>query len=72
MGMEEDTKAFLLRIVNTLSYVLIWMILNLFLGIYKNMAFFEDRPGWKNYLFYSIFLVSLFFLLKYLKRKWEL
>jgi hypothetical protein len=72
MGMEEDTREFLLRIVNTLSFVLIWMILNLFLGIYKNMAFFEHRPGWKNYLFYAIFLVSLFFLLKYLKRKWEL
>ena len=70
--MEDDTKAFLIRIMQTISIVLLWMMVNVFLGIYKNYAFFEERPGWTNYLFYGFFLVSLVILLIHLKRKWKL
>jgi hypothetical protein len=72
MGMEEDTKAFLIRILQTVSIVLLWMMINVFVGIYKNYAFFEDRPDWKNYLYYAFFLISLSALIIHLKRKWKL
>jgi hypothetical protein len=72
MGMEEDTRAFLIRILQTVSIVLLWMMINTFLGLYKNYGFFEDRPGWKNYLFYAFFIISLVVLLIHLKRKWRL
>lgn len=72
MGMEDDTKAFLVRIMQTVSIVLLWMMVNVFIGIYKNYAFFEDRPDWKNYLYYVFFLASLTALIIHLKRKWKL
>lgn len=72
MGMEDETKAFLIRILQTVSIVLLWMMINTFLGLYKNYAFFEDRPGWMNYLYYTFFLISLAALLIHLKRKWKL
>ena len=72
MGMEDDTKAFLVRIMQTVSIVLLWMMVNVFIGIYKNYAFFEDRPDWKNYLYYFFFLASLTALIIHLKRKWKL
>lgn len=72
MGMEDDTKAFLIRILQTVSIVLLWMMLNVFIGIYKNYAFFEDNPDWTNYLYYAFFLISLTALLIHLKRKWKL
>ena len=72
MGMEDDTKAFLVRIMQTVSIVLVWMMVNVFIGIYKNYAFFEDRPDWKNYLYYVFFLASLTALIIHLKRKWKL
>ncbi|MEO6537685.1 MAG: hypothetical protein ABIT07_01740 [Ferruginibacter sp.] len=71
MGMEDDTRGFLILIVNTIATVLIWMIANVLVGIYFNLAFFEDRPGWKNVVYYLGFLVSLFLLIRYLRRKWK-
>jgi hypothetical protein len=72
MGMEDDTRKFLILILNTISLVFIWMMLNVLAGIYFGLAFFEGTPGWKNYIYYLLFLSSLFFLVRYLARKWKL
>ncbi len=72
MGMEDDTRAFLVRIMQTVSIVLLWMMVNVFIGIYKNYAFFEDHPNWTNYVYYTFFLTSLAALIVHLKRKWKL
>ena len=70
--MEDEPKKLLILIVNTIALVLLWMIINVLVGIYWGLGFFEGQPGWKNYLYYVCLLGSLFFLLKYLKRKWDL
>lgn len=70
--MEDDTRGFLILIVNTIAIVLLWMIANVLVGIYLNFAFFEDKPTWKNIIYYIAFLVSLFILIRYLRRKWKL
>ena len=72
MGMEDDTRGFLIKIVNTVSIVLLWMLINVFIGIYKNYAFFEGSPDWTNYLYYFFFLASLIVLIIHLKRRWKL
>ena len=70
--MEENTREFLVRIVNTIAMVLLWMMVNVFIGIYLNYAFFEDQPSWKNYIYYVFFIASFIFLVRHLKRKWKL
>lgn len=70
--MEEETRAFLILIANTISLVLLWMMLNVFVGIYWGFGFFEISPDWKNWLFYGWFVISFFFLLRHLKKKWKL
>lgn len=70
--MEDDTRKFLVLIINTISLVFIWMAINVLAGIYFELGFFDDRPGWKNYVYYACFLVSLFLLIRYLMRKWKL
>lgn len=72
MGMEDETKAFLVKIMQTISLVLLWMLVNVFIGIYKNYAFFDYRPNWANYLYYAFFLISLVSLLIHLRHKWKL
>lgn len=72
MGMEEETRVFLTKILQTISIVLLWMMINVFVGIYKGLAFFEDKPDWANYLYYAGFLISLVALIVHLKRKWKL
>ena len=72
MGIESETREFLIRIVQTISIVLLWMLVNVFIGIYKGYAFFEDYPGWPNYLFYIFFLGGLVALIIHLRRKWKI
>lgn len=72
MGMEDETRTFLVRIMQTLSIVLLWMMIHVFVGIYKGYAFFDTKPDWTNYLYYVFFLASLIVLIIHLKRKWKL
>lgn len=69
--MEDETRDFLVLIVNTIAWVLIWMVFQVFIGIYFGLAFFDGTPSWKNVLYYIFFLGSLFFILKKIKRKWN-
>lgn len=72
MGMEDETREFLVRIINTVAIVLVWMMVNVFIGIYKGYGFFEDTPGWKNYCYYVFLLISFVALILHLKSKWKM
>jgi len=72
MSMENETRDFLVLIVNTISKVLLWMMINTFIGIYFGFAFFEETPSWQNIVFYIWFISSITFLFLHLKKKWEL
>ncbi len=70
--MDEETSAFLLLIVNTIARVLLWMLLQVLIGIYLGYAFYEGQPVWQNFAYYCFFLISLVVLIKYLKAKWKI
>ncbi len=72
MGMEDDTRAFLVLIVNTIAWVLLWMIANVTVGIYLGYGFFEGSPSWKNIVYYILSIASFIFLIRRIKRKWDL
>ncbi|MBU3713712.1 MAG: hypothetical protein FGM46_02050 [Ferruginibacter sp.] len=70
--MEDETRAFLVLIANTISKVLLWMMANVFFGIYMGWGFFEISPDWKNWLYYFLFGASFVLLFWHLKRKWKI
>lgn len=70
--MEPEVKNFLSRIATSLSVGLLWMLVNSTIGIGFNFAFFEDKPTIGNYIFYSWFLLSLFLLIIFYRKKWKL
>ena len=72
MGMDDDSKDFLVRIVHTISMIVLWMMVNIYVGVYKNYAFFEGSPNWTNLLYYAVFLITLALLIRYIIRKWNL
>lgn len=72
MGMEDETRLFLIKIANTISIILLWMLLNVFFGIYKELGFFNGSPGWKNWLYYALAIATLVWLIIHIKRKWDL
>jgi len=69
--MEPDVKAFLLLIVQTISMGMLWLLINMTVGIYFNFAFFEGTPSLGNILYYIFFLISLFLLILYFRKKWK-
>ncbi len=71
MGMENETRQFLLKIAQSISVILLWMLFNVLFGIYYEYAFFDNAPNWKNLLYYALFLISLGLLIFYLYRKWK-
>lgn len=71
MGMEPDVRAFLIRIVNSLAMALLWMLVNMIIGIKYELAFFDVAPTWKNYVYYAFALGTLVLLIWYLRRKWK-
>ncbi len=69
--MEPEVRAFLLMIVQSISMVMLFMLVHMTFGIYYGYGFFEDKPTLANYIYGAIFLTSFFFLIRYLKKKWK-
>lgn len=69
--MEPDVRDFLVRILQTISMTMVWLLVNMSFGIYFDFAFFEHKPSFGNIIFYSWFLASFVALIYYLKKKWK-
>jgi hypothetical protein len=69
--MEPEVRAYLLRIVNTLSFGLLWMAINSTIGIMFDYAFIHERISTGNIIFYAWFIISLALLIWYLVRLWN-
>ncbi len=71
MKWEDDIRGFFVLIVQTLSMIILFVMVNLTLGLFFNLAFFEGSIGLKNILYYLFFLGSFFFLIRYIIKKWN-
>ena len=50
---------------------MVWLLINMTIGIYYGFAFFEDRFSLGNGLYYIFFLASLTMLILYFRKKWK-
>ena len=69
--MEDDVKEFLVKIMQSISMGLVWLLVNMSIGIYYGFAFFEGRPTIGNYIYYTAFTISLIALVIYFRKKWK-
>lgn len=69
--MEPDVRAFLVLVMQSVSMVLLWMLVHMTIGIYYDLAFFEGRISTWNVLYYLFLLGTFFWLITYLKKKWK-
>jgi hypothetical protein len=70
-GWDPDIKKFLLKVLNSMSLVLLWMITGATAGIYFKLGYSNGRPIIYTILFYSVMVISLAFLLSYLYKTWK-
>lgn len=69
--MEPEVREFLVKIMQSISMGLVWLLINMSIGIYYGFAFFEERPTTGNIIYYIGFIGSLVLLIAYLKKKWK-
>lgn len=69
--MEPEVKQFLKKVVWTLSGAMVWLTLNMYLGIYKEMAFPETKVTAWNIFFYCFSASTLAALIFYFFRLWK-
>jgi hypothetical protein len=69
--MDQETILFLKRIAESIGLILIWMLFNVFFGLYKKYAFFENIPVWQNILYYVLSITTAIFVYVHIVKKWK-
>jgi hypothetical protein len=69
--MEPEVRLFLLKVAKTISTILLWMLINTVFGLGYNYAFFENKPGMGNIVFYIWFILSFAALIVFLRKQWK-
>ena len=68
---EPDVVHFFVKILNSIAMTLAWIIAGATVGIYYKLGYTNGKPLIYTILFYACMLISLFFLIRYLYKKWS-
>lgn len=69
--MEPEVRAFLVKIVKSMSIAILWMLLNMTFGIFFDFGFIHSSVTIANIIFYIFLLGSLSALIWYLLKIWK-
>jgi hypothetical protein len=70
-GWDPDVKKFLLKVLNSISMSLLWLIACATGGIYYELGYSAGKPVIYTILFYAAMLISLLLLIRYLYNTWN-
>ena len=69
--MEPEVKAFLIIIVQCLSMLLLWMLVNTFFGIKLGLLFFDEGVTVWHFVYYACMIASFAWVVWYILKKWK-
>ena len=69
--MEPGIKEFFKRLTTCISLFILWMAINMTVGIKYGFAFFEDRIHTANIIFYVWLIVSFIALILFYIQLWK-
>lgn len=70
-GIEPEVRKFLSNVMFSIGAGLLWLMINMVLGIFLGWMFYLEKPTVGNYIFYIWFFVSLVALVILLFRMWR-
>jgi hypothetical protein len=70
-GWDPKATRMFKKIMNSVSFTLLWMITMATAGFYFEMAIIEKTLAVKNIIFFSVFFISLLLLIRYLYITWK-
>jgi len=68
---DPGVKKYFVKILNSVALGLFWMMAAATAGIYYELAWRGNKPLIYNILYYAGLIISLFFLLRYLRKIWK-
>lgn len=60
-----------MKVSASMSVGLLWLIINMTLGIYFEWLFFYEKPTLGNYIFYFFMIASLIWMIRYNYKLWK-
>jgi hypothetical protein len=69
--MEEDAARLLVKVVKTISIVIVWMVITMTFGIYFGWFFYYKSPTLGNIICYVFLATTLVLVLFYLRKLWK-
>jgi len=70
-GWDPEVKKYFRKILNTISFGLIWIMTMSALGLYFGLAYLGNRPVIYTILFYCFMATTLLFLIRYFYNLWK-
>jgi hypothetical protein len=70
-GWDPEVKQFFLKILNTISWGLIWILMAATFGLYLGWAYNSGRPVYTQIIYYVVMPLSLFFVVRHIYRLWK-
>jgi hypothetical protein len=69
--MEPEIKLFLKIIVQSISMLLLWMLLNTYFGIKLGLLFFDEGVSIWHWVYYILMIASFVWVIRYILKKWK-
>lgn len=69
--MEEDIRAFFVKILNSVSLIILWAFFTVAIGLYNNWLIPEKSWGWKQAIFYSIVIAAMIWIIRKMIKIWK-
>jgi hypothetical protein len=70
-GMDPAVKQYFKKILRSFSVGLLWMIIMVTVGLFFEAAIIKETVRWYNVVFYLVFVVSLFWLVRFFFKSWR-
>jgi hypothetical protein len=70
-GWDPEVSRFFRKIINSISFGLVWLMSAVTAGFYFGLAYRADIPVIYIILFYAALLLTFLLLLRYLYRLWK-
>ena len=69
-GMDPEIKLLFRKIINSLSYGVLWLIFILATGLFFDLGKIQGAIQWFNIVYYIIAIITLALLVRYYIRAW--
>lgn len=70
-GWDPEVKKYLKKILQTISFGLLWLMTGVTAGIYLELGDTSSKPVIGTILFYASMAISLLLLIRYLYNTWK-